>query len=249
MYKMLKLITDKTSLKLNEILALFLSFFTLISIFYMFIYKFTLMSFLNISWYSSLLSPQQLIFSSIQNLCLLIFSILITVVIVCFIDNKDIARTVRRSRISIGVVLIITALIALVNKGHNLVDTKYMLPISFIIFNVAYLLQGFMIFKKEQLDEKANVKFSSAYIISGFFILIFVPTIQGIGEALTITKHPDRVLPEVVLKENKGLEKWYLLEARNENILVISKDKVSEENKTQFKIVQIDEIDKVISSR
>ncbi|MBJ9719770.1 hypothetical protein Q5M45_03995 [Acinetobacter pittii] len=253
---MLKKLNDKYGLDFNGLLGLG----SIIAFIYVIFFKLTFYNILNVEWYVAILSPQQIILSSLTLLAIsavsIIFSFFFDKVfkITLISEIKDLVYLFFYAFI----IYIIIWMVSVFGIYSNDIPLKYKNYITYIGLNIGFsslyffhkkiVLWGenqyglnnnyFLCFKKVVAQ---GVKFLAPLMcVTGIAI---TPIVLGYDAAIQVKSQMAKILPEVILKEEE--RKWYLLEANSTDSLLITQEDQDGKKSYKTRTVEMKEIEVV----
>lgn len=232
-----------------------------LALLYLIFYKLSFLTVLNVEWYMALLSPQQLILSSLTLLLLGLTSAGI-----CVFFDKFFKLTLLSEGKDLRTIFIYILIVCFVIKAFQIIGSssvnmpiKYKSYVNYVGLNIGcislYLFQKkailwgkttytpshkIMNFLKEKVSLLIKVLAPTMIVIAVFI----APIAVGYDYAQSIKKEMEKLLPEIKVKDSK--EKWYLLEAHSTNALIITKETTNEEVKYKTRTVEMKEIESII---
>lgn len=216
----------------------FVNLVLMISFTYLMLYKLSLTYFLDVQWYISLASIQQLILSSVSIIFLTVLGLILG------LTCSAILYKLKASQSSKVLVIekILRPMSPFVLFGITLYFQKYIWQISYI--SIVSLI---IIFTVNLLPNLPNKPIKILLSITIGIISIITPILWASDDSYRIKYFPEKVLPQVVFKEKStNKEKWYLLEIIGENA-VLTKKNFGKEKVQEYRIIKFEEIDKLLS--
>lgn len=236
-------IQQHLDLKFNEIVTIISS----IAIIYILLYKYSLYFFLDIEWYLSLVSLQEIIFSSLMLITLSLISLGISFGFIYYLSKIN--HMTYKIAITLTIILLVF-IIMLIFKKHQLFDeiiyTKLKMHINYIFISLTVILEIYLMYLfKEVINGNIYRSGKIVKIIvriqlpALIFLYISLPVAQGYEISKVIKETPENFLPRVELKDEGN--KWYLLEASKDSALVI-KEVRGNHTESIYKVIEMKEI-------
>ncbi|HEO1837373.1 hypothetical protein R4849_13140 [Acinetobacter baumannii] len=255
---MLKKLNHKYGLDFNGLLGLG----SIIAFIYVIFFKLTFYNILDVEWYVAILSPQQIILSSLTLLAIsavsIIFSFFFDKVfkINLISEIKDLVCLFSYAFI----ICIIMQVVSIFGFFSENIPIKYKNYITYIGLNVGFSSIYFL-HKKIVLWGENQYSINNNYflwikikkvIAQGVKFLIplmcitgiaITPIVLGYDAAIQVKSQMAKILPEVILKEEE--RKWYLLEANSTDSLLITQEDQDGKKSYRTRTVEMKEIEVV----
>lgn len=254
---MFNTLNQKYGIGFNELLTIG----SALALIYLIFYKLSFLTVLNVEWYMALLSPQQLLLSSLTLLLLGLISAGICIFfdkffkLTLIFEHKDL----RMIFIYILIITVFVKIFHTIGSSSINIPIKYKNYVNYVGLNMGcislYLFQKkailwgettytpshkIMNFLKEKVSLIIRILAPTMIIIA----VIITPVAVGYDYAQSVKKEMEKVLPEIKIKDEK--EKWYLLEAHSTNALIISKETINKGEKYKTRTIEMKEIESII---
>jgi hypothetical protein len=255
---MLKKLNDKYGLDFNGLLGLG----SIVAFIYVIFFKLTFYNILDVEWYVAILSPQQIILSSLTLLVVSSVSIISSFFFDKFFKITLISEVKDLFYLFFYafVIYIIMRVVIVFGFYSDDIPLKYKNYITYIGLNVGF--SSFYLFYKKivlwgenQYSINNNhflwIKFKKAIAQGVKFLaplmcitgIAITPIVLGHDAAIQVKSQMAKILPEVILKEEE--RKWYLLEANSTDSLLITQEDQDGKKSYITRTVEMKEIEVV----
>lgn len=255
---MLKKLNDKYGLDFNGLLGLG----SIVAFIYVIFFKLTFYNILDVEWYVAILSPQQIILSSLTLLVVSSVSIISSFFFDKFFKITLISEVKDLFYLFFYafVIYIIMRVVIVFGFYSDDIPLKYKNYITYIGLNVGF--SSFYLFYKKivlwgenQYSINNNhflwIKFKKATAQGVKFLaplmcvtgIAITPIVLGHDAAIQVKSQMAKILPEVILKEEE--RKWYLLEANSTDSLLITQEDQDGKKSYITRTVEMKEIEVV----